>query len=127
MADFIPDACAARAIQACLLAKQCLIGQFGIPALVGRLGKSGQLVNTLRLVLNGQAMCVLDALESAFAEAGLPFPVPPSPPDPPDVAGAIADALAAIQADIDDPAAFLAPYVNVTFDADFYPTRIQTL
>lgn len=122
--DFVPDECAALAIQLCLLAKKCKLNDLGLPGLQEQFGGTEQLNLQFRLKLDEAAQCILDALRAAFEAAGCPFPTAlPQPPSPPDLQSCAAQ-LQSIAADASDPLGFLSNFMTIQLDANDKPVRI---
>ena len=121
--DFVPAECAALAIQACIIAKKCALEQIGTPSLQAQLGGANTLNASLRLELDTQAQCVLDAMRTAFEAAGCPFPPLPNPPSLPDLTPCD-DQMAAIAADASDPLGFLSGVMTIELDENDKPIRI---
>jgi hypothetical protein len=125
MIEFVPDDCAAQAIQACLRAKQCALQALNIPGFVRRAAVPASLVQGFRATMDDGAVCVLGALEQAFQSAGLPFPDIPDTTSTPDTSP-VDDAVASLteQSDPDNLLGFLSSAMTITLDDDLLPIKI---
>lgn len=125
-ASFVPDPCSAIAIQACIKAKECLLGPGNADspaALEATLEGMDGLNLELRATLDTQATCLGNALTEAVLAAGcLPPPIPPPPPVP-DLSECKA-ALEPLKAAAADPLGFLLGIIEIEFDENGRPTKI---
>ena len=116
--SFVPDACSALAIQACIAAKECLLGPstedspIALEATIE--GLDGVNVE-LRDTLDTQATCLGDALTEAVVAAGAIPPSIPPPPPLPDLSSCKA-ALQPLKAAAEDPLAFLLGVIEIEFE-----------
>lgn len=126
-ASFVPDPCSALAIQACLVAKKCLLdaaGEASPSALEATLGALDGVNVKLRATLDTHDICLREAITEALLAAGcVPPPLPPTPPVP-DLSSCLA-ALEPLKAAAEDPLAFLSGIIEIEFDENGRPTKIK--
>jgi hypothetical protein len=121
--SFVPDACNALAMQACLQARACKLLGKDIPGINETFGSVTELFAGADISLDAKHLCLKAAFEAAFNTAGCPFPPEPPRPDPPDFSecqAIIAD-IAAQQA---DPLRLVSSVMTITLDSQLLPILI---
>lgn len=129
--EFIPDECAATAIQACLITKKCFLDQDPD----GKLSWPNQVDVGLNLAADARGQinlsvdCIVNALRLAFEAAGEEDNFPALLQEPTisaeaatEVGTAVEDALAL--ADPDNLFGFLGGVIEVEVDENLKPTKI---
>lgn len=136
MQSFVPDACSALAIQACIASKTCALDAIDLPSLSAGIDVGVSLAVDVDLTLNfaggggappGVDVCLLASVAASFSAAGEiepPLPVPPAIPDMSASAAASAD-IAANVAGILDPLGIFGAAIAFTFDTSGLPTLIE--
>jgi len=121
--SFVPDACNALAMQACLKARACKLLGKDIPGINETFGSVTDLFFNADISLSLKHECLKAALEETFAAAGCPFPPEPPRPEVPDFSEcqAIITDLAAQQV---DPLRLISSVMTVTLDSDLLPILI---
>ncbi len=129
--SFVPDACTALAMQACIATKTCLMDALDVPSLSAGVSAGVNASVSLDASLSdagtGVDVCILAAVTQSFAVAGETLPtIPPAPavPDMTDSATAASDLAAAVTSLI-DPLGVLGGAVTITFDGNGLPTLIE--
>ena len=129
--SFVPDACSALAIQACIANKVASLDAIDLPSLSVGIDAGVNLAVDVDTTLNapgvGVDVCLLSAVALAFTAAGETQPTLPTPPAIPDMsASATASAdIAANVAGILNPIGIFGATVTFTFDAFGLPTLIE--
>lgn len=121
--SFVPDACNALAMQACLRARACKLLGLDIPGINETFGSVTDLFAGADISLDAKHQCLKAALEEAFNTVGCPFPPEPPRPEVPDFSEcqAIITDLAAQQA---DPLRLVSSVMTITLDSNLLPTLI---
>ena len=122
--EFVPDACSAITIQACIAAKVGLLTGNSPVALEATVdGIDGNNI-ALRASLDTNSSCLADAIGTAFEAATIVIPPIPPPPPVPDLSGC-RTALQPLKEAETDPLAFLAGIIEIEFDESGRPTKIK--
>lgn len=131
MQSFVPDPCAALAIQACIALKACKLADID----VGSLSKgfttlvtaASDLDTTLSDSNVGVDTLLLAAVTAAFSAASETLPTLPPPPSVPDMVGCATTAsnFESVVSQLIDPLGALGGVISITFDGNGLPTLIE--